>query len=134
MLPVTLAMRLRGAGLQWLPARGDRFVVLAPELEEEVFVLSDMVVEVHEFPTGPVLGFNGTTEWALDSVDTSRALWLPAEDQLRSMLGAEFAALEREGGRHRVRLADGTAVDAEGAAEAYGLALLHVLTRPARRA
>ncbi len=131
MLDVSFALRLRAAGLAWLPARGDRFVVLAPEMEEDVFVLSDMTVEVHDFPTGPVIGFNGTTEWALDSVDSRHALWLPAEDQLRAALGAQFRRLERGAAVYAVHLADGTVHAAGEADAAYGLAVLHVLTHPA---
>jgi hypothetical protein len=57
-------------------------------------VISDMVVEVHEHPTGPILRFNGTTEWALDSIDASNVVWMPSEAQLRELLGAHFARLE----------------------------------------
>ena len=53
-----------------------------------------MTVEVHEFPTGSVIGFNGTTEWALDSLDQGDVVWLPREDQLRELLGDRFARLE----------------------------------------
>jgi hypothetical protein len=42
-----------------------------------------------------VLGFNGTTEWALDSVAADDALWLPREDQLRELLGGTFVSLTR---------------------------------------
>ncbi len=63
------------------------------DLDDVVFVVSDMVVEVHDLPTGALLGFNGTTEWALDSVQQREALWLPREDQLRELLGQTFVAL-----------------------------------------
>ena len=52
-------------------------------MEEDVFVISELTVDVHHFASGDVLGFNGTTEWALDSVEQSKAIWLPREDQLR---------------------------------------------------
>jgi hypothetical protein len=129
-LPMTLARALRDAGLQWVPARGDSFVMPDREMDAEVFVLSDMTIEVHEFPGGPVIGFNGTTEWALDSIDLSEALWLPAEHQLRERLGDAFAGLAPTGDGYRVTLRiDGTTSGFEGpsAAEAYALALLHVL-------
>jgi hypothetical protein len=42
-----------------------------------------------------VLGFNGTTEWALDSVTQEDAVWLPREDQLRELLGGTFRSLAR---------------------------------------
>jgi len=54
---------------------------------------------VHHFATGDVIGFNGTTEWALDSVEQDKVVWLPREDQLRDMLGEAFVSLETlEGG------------------------------------
>jgi hypothetical protein len=92
-----LARELRLAGLTWTPAAGDRFLVMSPGMEDDVFYLADMTVEVHHFVDGPVIGFNGTTEWALDSVDLERALWLPREDQLRTALGGVFLRLERDG-------------------------------------
>ena len=95
MITVTLSRALRDAGLVWEPAAGDRFVVPDRDMDDQVFVLSDMTVEVQHFPAGPVIGFNGTTEWALDSLDQADALWLPAEHQLRDRLGAAFLRLER---------------------------------------
>ena len=71
---------------------GDRFVLPNRGMDDDVFVLSNMTVEVHEFPSGKVIGFNGVTEWALDSVDQREAVWLPAEHQLRDLLGGLFAA------------------------------------------
>src|SRR5205823_3062446 len=82
------------AGLVWKPEPGDRFVVPDRDLDE-VFVLSHMTIEVHRLPKGTVIGFNGTTEWALDDVDQDEALWLPREDQLRELLGAAVHRLER---------------------------------------
>lgn len=62
-------------------------------------MVSHMVVEVIDLPTGPVLGFNGTTEWALDSIAQAEVVWLPRENQLRELLGQAFVALEaRPGG------------------------------------
>ena len=99
MITVELARALRDAGLRWVPAAGDRFVVVDRGMDTDVFVLADMTVEVHRPPTvggDTVIGFNGTTEWALDSVDQTDAVWLPAEDQLRSRLGAGFRRLQRD--------------------------------------
>lgn len=126
-LPVTLARDLREAGLRWDPARGDRFVISDRDMDDDVFVLSDMTIEVHEFPTGRVIGFNGTVEWALDSVEQQQALWVPREDQLRERLGQHLVALLREAQGWRVGLADGSAHDGDSAEEAYARALLHVL-------
>ena len=67
---------------------GDAFVVPDRDLDEHVFVLSDMVIQTVEVPDGPpILAFNGTTEWALDSLEAHEAVWLPREDQLRALLG-----------------------------------------------
>src|SRR5664279_4072035 len=64
MISAELARALEVAGLAWHPARGDRFILTTAAFDSsEVFTVSDMVVEAHEFPTGTVLGFNGTTEW-----------------------------------------------------------------------
>ncbi len=98
MLSVHLAKRLRAAGLPWAPARGDRFVVPDRDMDDEVFVLSDMTVELHDMPYGRVVGFNGTVEWSLDSVRIGEVLWLPSEGQLRDRLGEQFDRLERSVG------------------------------------
>ena len=132
-LSIELARALRDAGLQWTPARGDSFVMPDKGMDSDVFVLSDMTIEVHEFPAGPVIGFNGTTEWALDSVAQADALWLPAEHQLRELLGDAFAGLAPTGDGYRVTLrVDGatTGYDAVEPAEAYALALLDLLRPP----
>ena len=94
MITLELAERLRDAGLEWEPVAGDRFIVPDRDMDEDVFVVSDMTVEVHDFPTGRVIGFNGTVEWALDSIEQRAVLWLPRESQLRERLGAAFVRLE----------------------------------------
>lgn len=129
-LPVDLALRLREAGLGWKPAPGDRFALPDRDLDDDVFVLSNMTIEVHELPDGPVIGFNGTTEWALDDIDQDEAVWLPREDQLRELLGGTFRGLDRtdEGYRVALDLADEpTAVTAPTAEQAYGEALLRLI-------
>jgi hypothetical protein len=129
-LSVTIARRLRNAGLSWTPQRGDRFVVADRDMDDEVFVLSDMTIEVHRYPGGPVIGFNGTTEWALDSVDQQDALWIPAEHQLRELLGAAFVRLERYDDAHRVVFSLAgveKSVVAPIVADTYALAVLESL-------
>ena len=95
-IPVDLALRLREAGVRWTPVAGDRFVVPHRGMDDEVFVLSTMTIEVHNFPTGPVIGFNGTVEWALDSIEKDDVVWLPREDQLRELLAGRFLRLEAD--------------------------------------
>jgi hypothetical protein len=92
-IDLDLAARLRAAGVAWDPRPGDRFAIPDRDLDDDVFVVSDMVVEVHELPAGRILGFNGTSEWALDSIMQQEVIWLPREDQLRTMLGGAFAGL-----------------------------------------
>jgi hypothetical protein len=95
MISVELARSLRDAGLRWHPDTGDRFVIDKAGVDEDVYTVSEMTVERHDHPTGTVLGFNGTTEWALDSVSAAESLWLPREDQLRELLGPAFLGLAR---------------------------------------
>ena len=132
MISLGLARRLRDGGLRWKPASGDRFFVADRGMDDDIFVLSDMTVEVHQFPGGEeVIGFNGTTEWALDSVEHDNAVWLPGEAQLRELLAGTFRRLERVGSDWLVTFAvngdERVARDADPA-EAYGLALLHLIT------
>lgn len=99
MLTRELALALRDAGVTWAPGKGDRFFVPDRDLDDEVFVVSDMVVEVLDVPgAGRILAFNGTTEWALDSLEARSAVWLPREDQLRVLLGDAFVSCERVAG------------------------------------
>jgi hypothetical protein len=140
-ISTVLAQRLRDAGLVWAPVSGDVFQ-LAPgagagadgELEGDLFTVSDMTIEAHVFPTGTILGFNGTTEWALDSVALEDALWFPREDQLRDLLQGTFRGLDRmdaaSGVSYRVRVERGgtpAAFESDDPAEAYGLAVLDLI-------
>ncbi|HAM25384.1 MAG TPA: hypothetical protein DCP11_01405 [Microbacteriaceae bacterium] len=127
MLSRSLADDLRLAGVRWRPASGDAFVITREGFESDVFVVSDMTIESHEFESGTILGFNGTTEWALDSVALEDALWLPYEHQLRGLLGGTFRSLSRTETGYRVDLAVGgeiTTIDGESAEDAYAVALL----------
>ena len=102
MISRPLALRLREAGLVWRPATGDRFQLLTLDMDStgtEAFTVSDMTIEAHSYSTGTVLGFNGTTEWALDSISLEDALWLPREDQLREALKETFVSLVRDEGQ-----------------------------------
>ena len=85
---------------------------------------------MHEAPSGRLIRFNGTTEWALDSVEQEATVWLPREDQLRAALGPRFRRLEPVGDGFAVVIARAGGeerhvdVDAE---RAYARALLAVL-------
>ncbi|WP_167133239.1 pilus assembly protein CpaE [Paramicrobacterium chengjingii] len=134
MISTPLAQRLREAGLTWTPVSGDAFQVAGPEFEGDVFTVSDMTIEAHTYSTGTVLGFNGTTEWALDSVALNDAVWLPREDQLRDMLGSAFVMLERVDAAAGIEYDVTVTVDgdsvifvSEDPAESYGMALIALL-------
>jgi len=136
MISIALARELRDAGLRWQPASGDAFGIDSGEFESEIFTVSDMTIEPHEFDTGTILGFNGTTEWALDSVAIENAIWLPREDQLRTILGGTFVALVRCGDGFRVDTDRGGSIrsfdgpDADAAYAAAVLALIASATQP----
>lgn len=130
MLSVPLALELRSAGVRWRPSSGDSFVITREGFEGDVFVVSDMTIESHEFETGTILGFNGTTEWALDSVAIEDALWLPREDQLRQLLGGAFDSLARSSTGYAVGLmlnGERSKCEAVEAADAYAAALLRLV-------
>jgi hypothetical protein len=131
-LSIELGVALRDVGLVWKPQNGDRFFVPDRDLDDTVFVLSDMVIQELKLPDGtPLLAFNGTTEWALDSLEASEAIWLPREGQLRELLGDAFERLEplpAPGGGYAVQASGERYVDVT-ADNAYARALLDVLSR-----
>ena len=133
MITLETAQALREAMEQaevpWTPSPGDRFLVPDRDFDEP-FIVSEMVIEVRDLPSGRLIRFNGTTEWALDSVPADEVLWVPWEHQLRSLLGDRFTAMERVPGAvegYAVVLTDGSRhvdVDPE---KAYAQAALTVL-------
>ena len=125
-LPLFLARSLRDAGIAWEPASGDRFIIPDRDLDDQVFVISEMTIEAESLDSGRIVKFNGTTEWALDSIAADDALWLPREDQLRDLLGDRFVALEALPGGFVVELSDGSRHADATADAAYGRALLAV--------
>jgi hypothetical protein len=128
-----LAVALARHGLPWSPASGDRFCVPDRDLDDEVFVVSGMAIEVSDLPSGAEMRFNGTVEWALDSIAQSEVVWLPREEQLRDALGDRFSRLESVTGGFAVVLVGPhreeryVDIDAE---RAYARAVLAVLGAP----
>jgi hypothetical protein len=116
--------------LSWTPTNGDQFFIPKPEIADSVFLVSDMVVELVVKGGESRFHFNGTVEWALDSVESADVIWLPREEQLRELLGDYFLSLDDT--------ADGFVVTVSGpgrayhtnaemsAADAYARALLYV--------
>ena len=138
MISVALAYRiaehLTDRGARWQPTSGDRFVIPEHEIDQ-VFVVSEMTIEPQQLETGAIVRFNGTTEWALDSIAQTEVIWLPNEGQLRVLLDGHFHRLEVVPDGFAVELRPGTPslpgprrrhvdIDAE---RAYARALLEVL-------
>ncbi len=118
MITRELAERLVALAPRWQPASGDRFIIPDRDLDETVFVISEMTIESEDVPGGRIIKFNGTTEWALDSIPQEAVLWLPREDQLRGMLSRVFDRLVALPDGFVVVLSDGSRhvdIDAERA-------------------
>ena len=130
MISRELAARL-ASHVSWTPANGDMFFIPSPEIAESVFTVSDMVVELVVSGGESRFHFNGTVEWALDSVESDGVVWLPREDQLREMLGDYFLSLDASVGGFVVTVSGpGKAYHTEAeldAADAYARAALYVL-------
>ncbi|MBT8208323.1 MAG: pilus assembly protein CpaE [Acidimicrobiia bacterium] len=126
MISIDLARRLADAGLLWEPEVGDRFMIPNRDLDDEVFSVSDMTIQVDSIKGVRQIFFNGAVEWALDSIEQGHVVWLPSEAQLRSALGRRFESLERLDTGFRC-IAGGVSFEATSAPDAYGVALVHHL-------
>lgn len=131
MITVDLARQLLAGGVLWQPRPGDRFTIDRPNVVGELFWISELTIDVHTYHGEPLLGFNGTVEWALDAVTLDAALWLPREDQLRELLGDRFESLSRRGTGWVVTLR-GASGEPEAFSDAdaecaYGLALVSLV-------
>jgi hypothetical protein len=124
MISIDLARRLRDAGLDWNPADGDRFYIPDRDLDEHIFSISEMTVDVRHVQGGRQIAFNGAVEWALDAIMEHEVIWLPAESQLRVLLGDTFVGLQRDAAGYHCTTGNDLTFSAPVAADAYGLALL----------
>jgi hypothetical protein len=144
MISLALAAQLKEAGLVWRTTVHDFFAIPDRDLDNRVFVLSDMMATMEVLRGWPAVVFHGTSEWALDYLLTHDAVWLPSEAQLREQLEAE---LEVRNGRFRqlTRVAEGYICElslpnellnfmAASASDAYGQALLHLLNQQIAKA
>lgn len=130
MISVDLAVELNDAGLQWVPANGDRFHIPDRGMDHHVFSISEMTVGVDDSPGGRLIRFNGAVEWALDSIQQNEVVWLPSESQLRDRLGGSFRSLTAEDGGFVCVVSHDDEVDsyrADTPEDAYGKALLDLL-------
>lgn len=129
---IAAAHKLREAGLEWQPREGDRFHIPDRGFDENIWTVSEMVIEARYNILGErELAFNGTVEWALDSIVKSEVVWVPSEGQLRELLGDHFIALyaDDEAGFVCVARVTGDPRSFPGAtaADAYAAALLAIV-------
>jgi hypothetical protein len=144
MLSLSLARDLKEAGLTWTPAYYDFFAIPDRGLDDRIFVISDMLVNLALVSHELAVTFQGTVEWALDFVMVVELVWLPREDQLREeleqrLLGEPQPALEFTstdyGYQCKIQFRGQTLTfEAFGASEAYTAALLHILKNTPRAA
>lgn len=139
MLSLDTAQRLKAAGLIWSPQLYDFFFVPMPDLDERVFVISDMSVIVEEMGLEQAITFNGAAEWALDYLVVAEVVWMPTESQLRDILEKRLVeanvpqpaltlSTTRDGYACEIQTEAGARrFEAFGAGEAYAEALLHIL-------
>ena len=130
MISQDLARRLRDAGLEWVPTEGDRFMIPDRDLEEHIFSISEMTIEVRRVAEGKRILFNGAVEWALDSIMHQEVIWLPSEAQLRDRLGRAFRVLRRVAGGYTCEIELGNEAQqfaARNPANAYAGALLAII-------
>jgi len=129
---------LKQAGLSWTPALHDFFAIPEREMDERIFVLSEMLVTVETVQGTPTILFQGASEWALDTLVTKESIWLPSEEQLRLSLEAALT----QTGQPDVLLSCGLSgcicsfhyhedvvqFESDQACEAYAAGLLFLLT------
>ncbi len=137
MISLALAIKLKQAGLSWQPELHDFFSIPEPELEERLFVLSDMTIDIQPLFGWQAITFNGAVEWSLDYIMTAEAVWVPTESQLRELLQERLLAEEQPAvqllsaisGYHCQITYEGNLHEFEAptASDAYGKALLFLI-------
>ena len=139
MLSLALAIELKTAGLIWKPTENDFFAVPGSDLDDRLFVLSDMMAAHTMLRGWPAITFHGASEWALDYILMNEVVWMPSEEQLRQELvfaldqiePSTHLALTLQGdGRYQLAITfqqQPLTFSAPTAAETYGQALLHLL-------
>jgi hypothetical protein len=142
-LSLSLAQKLKEAGSIWRPAKNDFFAVPDRNLDDSIFVISDMTVMVEQVPGGHLaVTFHGAVEWALDHILIAELVWLPHEGQLRELLEGHLVG-EPQPALTLTSTPDGyrcviqfqgkiLTFESFGVSETYGLALLHLLGRANR--
>ena len=91
MLSLSTARRLKAAGLAWTPGLHDLFAIPDRDMDDRVFVISDVSVDIELLKDQSIVTFNGTSEWAMDYEVMSDVVWMPTEEQLRQQLEQRLA-------------------------------------------
>lgn len=86
MISLASALRLKQAGLKWTPQLNDFFAIPERGLDAHLFVLSDLQASIEKLFGSEVVAFQGASEWALDYLVSSEAVWMPREEQIRTAL------------------------------------------------
>jgi len=130
-ISIILAKQLRSAGLAWRPRWGDQFHIPDRNLDDRVFVIADLSVDLTTLADDiGAITFNGAVEWSLDYILTQDVVWLPTETQLRAKMGAAFRGLLTTDTGYRCDVESGSTVlgfEAKNATDAYAMALRHLL-------
>lgn len=103
------------------------------DLDQHIFSISEMTVDVQKIAGRERIMFNGAVEWALDSIVQREVIWLPSEAQLRNRLGRAFVSLHRSQAGYRCEVVvdnQNRTYAATEPADAYALALLDLLSDP----
>lgn len=139
MLSLEIATALKEAGLVWQPILHDFFAIPQIDMDEQIFVLTDMLVDREILHGWPAFTFNGAVEWALDYVLQADSVWIPRDDQLLAAILARVAHCSLvTNGRvfrcvieltedHSAQGAERHTFTANTAVDAYAQALLHLL-------
>ncbi len=86
MIPIQLAHELKKAGLVWKAGLHDFFAIPEHDMDERVFVITDVMAYLELLQGWPVVTFHGTAEWGLDYIYSHEIVWMPTEEQLRTEL------------------------------------------------
>ena len=117
----------------------DFFAIPDRGMDNRIFVISDILTNIELFMGAQVVEFQGASEWALDYLVTSEVVWMPTEEQLRVKLGSYLAEesqpavfLTCRPGWCRCKIVyrgQALVFEAAEASDAYGEALLHVISQ-----
>ena len=140
MISLPLARALKRAGLRWQPGINDFFAIPDRQMDDRLFVISDMMAHMELVQGWPMVAFHGASEWALDYILTTEVVWMPTETQLRALI-EEYILGEEEIHLHLALQANGRYLCAiryrgeeirdeeQEASDAYGQVLLALLQR-----